>query len=263
MKIGFLQFSPWFGAVSNNIEHVFSRLGNITADLIVLPECFNTGYLFSNKRELTELAEEIPNGKTCKALIDLSCSRNFYIIAGMPEKHKDDLYNSAILVGPKGYIGHYRKVHLFAEEKLYFTPGNLPFRVWEVYGARVGIMICFDWRFPEACRTLALQGADIIAHPANLILPHCPDAMVTRSLENGVFSITANRIGLEHRGGKILEYIGESQIVAPNGKILTRASSSREELCILDINPSMARNKKFNEYNDLLEDRRPELYNFH
>ncbi|MFO0767873.1 MAG: nitrilase-related carbon-nitrogen hydrolase [Nitrospiraceae bacterium] len=97
-------------------------------------------------------------------------------------------------------LGCYRKTHLFFEETLFFDPGDSGFQVWDVGGAKVGVMICFDWFYPESARTLALMGADIIAHPSNLVLPHCPDSMVTRCLENRVFSITANRIGRARLG---------------------------------------------------------------
>jgi len=96
-----------------------------------------------------------------------------------------------VLTGPDGVIGIYRKTHLFSEEKLYFTPGNTGFRVWETGICRIGIMICFDWFFPESMRSLTLQGAEVIAHPANLVLPHCPGAMPVRCLENGVYAVTA------------------------------------------------------------------------
>ena len=122
-------------------------------------------------------------------------------------------------------------------------------------------MICFDWYYPEAARTLALKGADILCHPSNLVLPHCPDAMVTRSLENRVFSITANRVGQEARGGKPpLTFIGKSEVISPKGQILHRAPIDKEELMIVDIDIKEARDKSINPYNDLLQDRRPHLY---
>jgi len=94
-------------------------------------------------------------------------------------------------------------------------------------------MICFDWIFPEAMRTLALMGAQIVLHPANLVLPYCQDAMVTRCIENRVFEITANRIGVE-RG---LKFTGASQITAPGGIVLHRATKTKEEALAVDIDP--------------------------
>jgi predicted amidohydrolase len=165
------------------------------------------------------------------------------------------------LVGPSGFIGCYRKTHLFFEETLFFLPGDTGFQVWDIGQAKIGVLICFDWFYPESARTLALKGADILCHPSNLVLPHCPDAMVTRCLENRVFSITANRIGSEERGGKDrLTFIGSSEIVSPSGRILHRAPRDREEVTVLEVDPAEARNKSLNPYNDLLQGRRPQLY---
>ena len=155
----------------------------------------------------------------------------------------------------------YRKAHLFYEETIVFSPGDTGFQVWDIGVAKVGLLICFDWIYPEAARTLTLLGAEILCHPSNLVLPHCPDAMVTRCLENRVFSITANRIGFDQRGDKErLTFIGNSEIVSPRGRILYRASGDREDLAIIDIDPAEARNKALNHYNDLVRDRRPDLY---
>ena len=148
------------------------------------------------------------------------------IVAGLPERAGSHCFNSAVVVGPKGFIGCYRKTHLFFEETLLFHSRRQQAFTCGTSGiAKIGVMICFDWYYPEAARTLALQGADIIAHPSNLVLPHCPDSMVTRCLENRVFSVTANRIGSEARGGKErLTFIGMSEVVSPRGRILHRAS---------------------------------------
>ena len=122
------------------------------------------------------------------------------------------------------------------------------------------MMICFDWLFPESARSLALQGVQLIAHPANLVLPYCPDAMVTRCLENHVFTATANRVGNEQRGGASLHFIGTSEVVDPNGNVLLRLSPAEEQIPAADIDLSQARNKRINERNDVLTDRRPDQY---
>jgi predicted amidohydrolase len=164
-------------------------------------------------------------------------------------------------VGPAGFIGCYRKTHLFYEETLHFTPGDSGFHVWDIGAARIGVMICFDWYYPEAARSLALQGADILCHPSNLVLPNCPDSMPVRCLENRVFAVTCNRIGSEARGGKDrLTYIGQSEVVGPNGVILHRAPRDKEDLAVIEIDSAEARNKSLNRYNDLFRDRRPSLY---
>jgi predicted amidohydrolase len=261
MRTGYFQFDPVFGEVLRNLDVVATRLDVVEADLIVLPELFATGYQFVSKDEVQGLAESVPDGPTTKRLIDLARRRRMTIVAGLPERAGGHCFNSAVVVGPKGFMGCYRKTHLFFEETLFFTPGDSGFQVWDIGSAKVGVMICFDWFYPEAARTLALQGADIIAHPSNLVLPHCPDSMVTRCLENRVFSVTANRIGSESRGGKDrLSFIGMSEVVDPRGRILHRAPREEEDLAIVEIDPREARTKTINSYNDLLRDRRPALY---
>lgn len=261
MRTGYFQFAPIFGNIERNLKTVIKKLERVKADLIVLPELFTTGYQFISRREVAELSEAIPTGRTTRLLTELARDCNLWLVAGLSERDGKRLYNSSVLVGPKGYVTTYRKVHLFDEEKKWFSPGRGGFRVHSIGKARIGIMICFDWFFPEAARSLALAGADIIAHPANLILPYCPDAMVTRCIENRVFAITANRIGSEKRGGRNrLTYIGRSEVVDPVGKICTRASSNREALEVVEIDPRRARDKKITPHNHLFHDRRTGLY---
>ncbi|MBI3189314.1 MAG: acyltransferase [Ignavibacteriales bacterium] len=174
--------------------------------------------------------------------------------------HEQSYFNSSALVGPNGLIGVYRKVHLYYREKLFFTPGNLGFPVFELPFGKVGMMICYDWIYPESARSLALQGAQLIAHPANLVLPYCPDAMITRCLENRVYAATANRVGVENRAGVNLTYIGTSQIVSNKGKILTRCCDDKPEIAVVEVDVQQAGNKRLNEFNDMLADRRPEQY---
>lgn len=261
MKVGYYQFSPIFGDVARNLEKVAKKLSSARCDLMVLPELFASGYQFASREEVAALAEPVPDGATTRRLCEVARERSMHIVAGLPERDGNRYYNSAVVVGPKGVIGCYRKTHLFFEETLFFTPGDSGFQVWDIGPATIGVMVCFDWFYPESARTLALKGADIICHPSNLVLPHCPDAMVTRCLENRVFSITANRIGSEQRGGKKkLTYIGRSEVVSPWGKVLQRAPQNREKLAIVELDPKEARDKSLNPYNELLRDRRIALY---
>jgi len=262
IRAGFYQFKPVFGEVQKNVETVLRRLDKAEADLIVLPELFNSGYQFISRREVEELSEEVPGGFTTRRLSEMAKDKKLWLVAGIPERVGSAFYNSAVLIGPKGYVATYRKTHLFYEEKRWFKPGANRFRSYDIGKARIGMMVCFDWFFPEAARSLALAGAEIICHPSNLVLPYGPDAMVTRCLENHVFAITANRIGSEQRGGKKrLTYIGQSEVVDPTGRILFRAPRNQEVLKIVEINPKEARQKRLNRYNNLFEDRRMELYN--
>ncbi len=261
MRIGIYQNNPQFGEVKKNLEQAVSKMDTIQADLIVLPELFTTGYQFTAIEELKDLAEEIPSGPSCNALIKFAHSKKIYIAFGIAEKQGSILYNSAALIGPDGLIGIYRKSHLFYEEKLFFSPGDTGFNVYDIGIAKLGLMICYDWWFPEAARTLALNGADIICHPANLVLTGCQKAMITRSLENAVYSITANRIGSEARGGKEkLKFTGKSQIIDPAGQVILSLDSSKEGIAAVDIDIEKARNKSITSMNDRFTDRRPELY---
>jgi predicted amidohydrolase len=261
MRVGFYQYEPQFGEVVKNLDAVAAALEQAEADLIVLPELFASGYQFVSQDEVVQLAEPVPDGPTTRRLIELAKRRRMIIVAGLPERAGAACYNSAVVVGPSGFIGCYRKTHLFFEETLFFTPGDTGFQVWDIGPAKIGVMICFDWYYPEAARTLALMGAEIICHPSNLVLPDCPDSMPVRCLENRVFAVTCNRIGTETRGGKgPISFIGNSEIVAPRGAILYRAPQDKKDLSIVEIDPAEARNKALTPYNDLLRDRRESLY---
>lgn len=261
MKIGVYQNNPHFGEKERNIEQAIQDLNDIETDLMVLPELFNTGYQFVSKEEAYALAEEIPSGKTCQAMVDFARAKDAFFVFGIAERDGDHVYNGSAVVGPEGFIGKYRKTHLFAEETFFFDPGDSGFQVFDIGLAKIGVMICFDWWFPESARVLAIEGADIICHPANLVLPQCQQAMTTRSLENGVFSATANRIGTEARGGKEpLTFTGKSQILDCGGKILTRLEEAQPGVSIVDIDVNQARDKNINTQNDRFADRRPEFY---
>ncbi len=260
LKIGFIQLNPKFGEIENNVEKAISYIENANADLIVLPELFNTGYLFLNFKEALELAEKVPDGYTTKKLIDIAKKTRTFIVAGIAELYENKVYNSAVIVGPNGYIGTYRKAHLFYKEKEIFTPGNTGFKVFDIGEAKIGVIICFDWCFPEAARILALKGADIICHPANLVLPYAQKVMLARSIENRVYTITANRIGTESRGGMTLNFTGMSQITSPKMELLVQASKDKEEVDVINVDISLARNKWITKLNHVFKDRRIDLY---
>ena len=256
MKVGFLQTFPIFGEKQENVNNAVLKIKQLNADLVVLPELFNTGYQFTSKEEVLAFAEEVPKGQTTQALITLAKERRVYIVAGLAERENGRFYNSAVFVGPEGFIGCYRKLHLFYNEKKWFESGNRGLNVYDIGEAKVGIMICFDWFFPEVARYLALKGSDIICHPSNLVLPYCPQAMIIRCLENRVFAITANRIGYEKRSDEKLAFIGTSQILGTKGEILYRASSDKEEAVVVEVDPNSARDKQVTPLNHLFNDRK-------
>jgi len=257
-RIAVVQTDPRFGEVDFNVAQATDLISSMEADLYVVPELFNTGYNFADRREVEKLSEP-PDGPTFRAMSDAAEKTGALIVYGFAEK-SDAIYNSAALVGPNGIIGLYRKVHLYSRETLFFTPGNLGFPVYDLAFGKLGIMICFDWYFPESARTLALKGAQIIAHPSNLVLPHCPNAMPVRCLENRVFAATADRVGTEKRGGSALTYIGTSEIVGPDGDILIRMDQEEAGIRVVEVDLKIALKKKINRYNDLVAGRRPSEY---
>lgn len=259
-KIGYVQNSPQFGDKKENFTRIQELLKDLNADLIVLPELFATGYAFTSRKEVESLAES-DQGETAKFLQNLSQQTKAVIVGGFIECSEGKYYNSAMIVDESGVQGIYRKIHLFNKEKLWFDPGDEGFKVFKVKGMKIGVMICFDWIFPESMRTLALNNAEIVAHPANLVLPYCQRAMITRSLENHIYAITANRIGIEKRGDDEFNFTGGSQITSLNGDLLSSAPKNAEFVDFLEVDLSLSNDKSLNPYNDLFADRKPNFYN--
>ena len=260
VKIGYLQLRPQFGRIKENVRAAKSMLVGVTDATVVLPELFNTGYVFRNMEEVHELAESAANGFTVVELKKVALAQRLNLVFGMAEAKNRKYYNSSVLITSKGKIHVYQKAHLFDREKLFFQPGTGSFKAYPVDGAKIGMMICFDWFFPEVTRILALDGAQVICQPANLVLPWCQDAMRTRSIENRVFSVTANRIGVEKRGNISLSFTGKSQIVSPKGDVLASASERSESLKVVEVDVAEALDKHVTPNNDLFRDRKVNLY---
>lgn len=259
-RIGYYQFRPVFGQTKKNLLNVVNALHDLNADLIVLPELPFTGYFFQDRDEVMRLSEDPLNSPIVEGLAALCKERNLHIVSGFAERKGDRCFNSALLIGPKGLEHTYRKLHLFNQEKRWFDPGDIPLQVQIVGGVKIGMMICFDWIFPEVMRSLSLQGAQIVCHPSNLVLNYCQDAMRTRCIENMVFSVTANRFGSDKRPQGELKFTGQSQITAPKGLVIHKALPQRETLFVAEIEPALALNKNITDLNDLQKDRRPEFY---
>lgn len=259
MRIGFLQLRPKFGATKKNVKKAVTLLSRVSDATIVLPELFNTGYLFRNMEELAPLAERVPGGYTVTEMKKIAKRKRLNLIFGMAQKAQRKYYNSAVYVSSKGKVEVYQKIHLFEREKLFFTRGK-SLKVIPSEEAKLGLMICFDWIFPEVARALTLKGAQILCHPSNLVLPYAQDAMKTRCIENRVFAITANRIGTERRGTVTLSFTGGSQIISPTGEVIVSAGDRSESLKVVDINIEEAKNKNVTPANDILDDRIPSLY---
>ncbi len=258
MRIGLVQSAPVFGGVERNRRRLLDLMGSARADLYVLPELCLSGYVFAETKEVEALSEPA-DGPSAQQFVEFARKTGSFVVFGFAER-STHLYNSAALVGPDGLVGVYRKVHLFDRERLFFAPGDRGFPVFDLPFGRVGMMICFDWIFPESARSLALRGAQLIAHPSNLVLPHCPDAMVTRCLENRVFAATADRVGRELHAGRSLTFIGTSEVVSPSGEILTRMSRDEEGVALCDVDPAAALQKQVTPMSDVFEGRRPDQY---
>ena len=259
MRVAIHQLAPEFGDPAANLQRLEAALRATPADLWVLPELVTTGYDFVDRAECLRLAEPVP-GPATERLQRVCAATGARVVVGLAERDGDALYNTAAYLGADGLIGRYRKVHLFDREARVFQPGPDPFQVFPLGEWRLGLMICFDWIFPEAARSLALLGADLIAHPSNLVLPYCHAAMVTRALENGVFVATANRVGTESRAGRSLTFTGGSRVIDPRGRVLAAAGTATEETLVVEIDPAAARDKMITAHNDRLADRRPGLY---
>ena len=259
-RVGFFQFRPIFGKVDYNLDKVITCLQDVAADLIVLPELPFSGYYFKDREEVKSLAEDVTDSSTVEALVKICKERDFYLVTGFTEKSMEKYFNSSLLIGPEGIVHTYRKLHLFNQEKNWFDPGDIPLQINEVRGIKVGMMICFDWVFPEVFRALTLLGADLICHPSNLVLTYCQQTMISRCLENSVFAITANRIGADTRPQGEIIFTGKSQIVAPKGDLIYKAPPKKEILYLRDINIDLAKDKMMTPLNDIIKDRRQEFY---
>jgi Predicted amidohydrolase len=259
MRVGYIQTAPIFGEKERNFEQIRRLAKGLKADLLVLPELFATGYTFTSGEEAEALAETT-EGETACFLKELSVKTSATIVGGFIERENDKIYNALMIVSGDKVIDTYRKIHLFNKEKLWFSPGDKELKVHEINEVKIGAMICFDWIFPEVCRTLALQGMQVLAHPSNLVMPYCQKAMVTRCLENRIFAVTANRIGTEKRGEDNFTFTGASQITATDGTILSSAPTDQTVIAVVEIDERQADNKWINYYNNVIEDRRTEFY---
>lgn len=262
-RLAVVQFTPEFRNVAANIAAMESIITSTEADIIVFPEMATTGYYFLQPRELEGLAVA-PSDATLVRLTDLATTQRKVIVIGFPELAGDHLYNSALVGGYGIASSVYRKSHLFFRENDVFTPGDTGFIVTHIphLDCNLGVMICYDWRFPESARTLALRGADVIAAPSNLVTELWPRVMPARAIENKVYLAVANRVGAETNGDSTVEFNGRSAIYGYNGDVLAsvEAGDTPNVVRIAEIDPAATRKKSFSTYNDIFADRRPDLY---
>jgi N-carbamoylputrescine amidase len=243
--------------------HFIRRATAEGADLVVLPELANSGCDLGSSDQTLGLAEEIPSGPTVRAWKEEAEESGVCIVGGLLEREGDALYNSAVLLGP-GVVVRYRKTHLWDREKLLYEPGReLP--VFDTPLGRIGVLVCYDAWFPEAARTLALQGAQILCVPSNapddwvpetrrrggltMLNVHC----IAAANANRVFVAAANRVG----DG----YLGRSCIVDVTGSMLALAGPAEEDLVIAELDLRRAHaEKRLTDLSHAFEDRNPAAY---
>ncbi len=262
MKIAAVQFSPIFGEIEKNSSKISEYCNIIDANVIVYPELAFSGYDFKDKQEAKKYGFEFKS-EQIQYYQRLATKLNKIFVIGFAELDGDKVYNSAAILLPDESLSNvYRKVHLFYKERFCFDQTDKGYFVIEYsdWDLKLGTLICYDWRFPEASRTVALKGADVIVCPSNLVTKVWHISTPSRALENKVYFVVANRIGTECRNEVNLEFNGGSAIYGYNGTELIKATPENEEVIIAEINPSETRKKSFNEINDIFLDRRPELY---
>lgn len=272
-RVAAVQSDPQVGVdrKDGNVAETLRAIGEAAdagARLIVLPELANTGYGFDNRDEAFAHAEQVPGGPTCTAWERIARERDLYVVAGITEVDGVRLYDTAVLIGPDGFVGKYRKTHLWNREKLIFTPGS-EFPVFETKIGRIGLMVCWDIWFPEVARILSAQGADVICSVNNWVWTppplfddagNCMASYLTMSASHvsGVPFVAADRVGTE-RGGK---FLGCSLITGVNGwPIGGIASAERETIVYADLDLVESRSAVvWSDLNDLPRDRRTDLY---
>jgi predicted amidohydrolase len=267
MRIAAAQLDPHLGEIANNLKACAKVVAEAAAngvELVVLPECSLSGYMFGDRSAASASAEPVP-GPATEELVAACRTCGINCVVGLLEREGEDLYNTAVVLGPDGVVGRYRKSHLpILGVDRFVRSGNEPPPVFELAGARVGIEICYELRFPEVTRLLALAGAEVVLNPTNWPRNAAPLAdffIRTRAAENRVWIVAASRVGREEGA----TFIGRSQVVDPAGRRTAELDDSSEGLLVAGIDPRTADTKDLvftpGSYEvHLLEDRRPELY---
>jgi predicted amidohydrolase len=261
---------PEVGAKARNMAHsaeLIEQAHARGARLIVLPELCNSGYVFESREEAFALSETLADGDSIRQWCALAARLGVTLVAGYAERDGDALYNAAAMIGPRGVLGGYRKMHLWGDEHLYFEAGNLGMPVFHTLFGRVACAICYDIWFPEVFRLAATGGADILCVPTNWVpmaaqpaqLPVMANVLAMGGAHsNGLFVAAADRVGTE-RGQP---FLGRSLIVDSQGwPVAGPASPSEEEILVANVNLADARrHRQLNAFNHVLRDRRPDVY---
>jgi len=258
-KIGVGQAEFRVGEPDTNraaIHSLLEEAAHKDVEILVIPELANSGYALADRAEALACSETPPDGPTCRLLADWSRLAGRLVVCGLCERAGERLYNAAVVFAGGTHLATYRKAHLFMKESQIFTPGPDEPPVVEFNGWRLGILVCYDWAFPEMTRLLALRRAQALLHPSNLVLPYGQRAMVVRGIENHVFTATANRFGTE-RG---IPFSGCSQITTPKGEVIAQASGDFSGVLAAEVDLALADDKMITPYNHVFNDRRVDLY---
>jgi predicted amidohydrolase len=265
---------PVIGDVAANVDRTIAficQCVDLNAQIVVLPELVSSGYVFATCEEASAVAETVPDGPSARRWAEVAREKQVYIVAGVPERDGGKLFNTAVLIGPDGFVGKYRKNQLWDREHEFFEPGNLGFPVFSTSLGRIGICICYDAWFPETFRMLALGGADIVCLPTNWVRPaeafvappEAPYSMIHMVLfaaahSNSIAIAAADRFGTE-RG---VQFEGRSLIVGHTGwPIAGPDSHDREGIIVGDLDLIRAQSDRdWTASNNILGDRRTDLY---
>lgn len=271
IKVASVQSNPIMNGVDDNVTNMVLTIEALARDgvqLAVFPELATTGYMFDGAAEARAVAEEVPSGPTVNRLIEACADNDIHIVFGIAEKAGDHLYNSSAVLGPRGHIGTYRKLHLWDKENTIFTPGDLGLPVFATPLGSIGILICYDLWFPEAARALTLSGAELLCVPTNwvpLMAGNGDDdtAManvlcMANSHCNGIPIVAADRCGLEREQ----LFLGRSIITHATGwPAAGPGSAEHEEILIAEIDVgASAAARQWNEFNNPLTNRRVDAY---
>lgn len=261
MKISIIQINSKENDRDYNVEKArkwISRAARTKPNIIVLPEFFNTEYFPQYRDYKYYRYAEREDGYTISAIRALAQKHSLHIVATIYEEEMPGYYyDTAIIIDPQGNtVGKYRKVHPAAVkslEKIYFRPGS-KFHIFHINGWKVGIIICYDYRFPEAIRCLALLGAELVIIPfATPTTQMFSKALPTRAWENSLYIAACNKVGKE--GDWV--FPGDSMIVDPTGKIV-KSAGSKETTFSAELDLSYVHQTRM--MNTVFRDRRPEVY---
>ena len=267
VTIACCQFDCQLGRTENNkatLERMTEETIKKHGQIILFPECALTGYCIQSEEEAQRLAIDVESTNVFDRLIQLCELNNVYVALGFIERNKNNLYNSAILLGPNKMKLVQRKAHIsHVGIDRFVERGSQAFDIIETPFGKLGLYVCYDHNFPESARVLALKGVEVICLITNWTKPAKSIGLAlshVRAFENNVFIACANRIG-EERGN---HFIGDSHITDTYGQFLACASNDKEEIIMKTINPKLAKQKKTfitdSEYVDIFNDRNPNLY---